>query len=242
MPADALRSIAVAAVAMAMPGCHAFAPVPPTGVPGLLETPETLARGERRLSATGAGVGALLGPNMTAGSATLTWGIAEQVDVAISPTLQHYGDPAGRIDGYRAGDSLAYGVDARVKARPFATEHVAVFGGLGGAVNRRATFATASAGASFAYVNRTLVPFVDLYGYAGVPILSAPFVYRSSTSSDPLTLEAASALGGLVSAGLAWPVTARVDVRAAGAVGWVVTASDSSQLVGIAFGAGYAYE
>jgi hypothetical protein len=240
MAESILRTLTIAAATSAA-GCHAFAPVPPTSIPALLETPETVAEGSRRASVTGAAVGALLGPNMTAGAASMTWSLGERTDVALSPTVQDYGNPSGRIEGYRAGDSLAYGVDARLKVRPFDTEHVAFFGGVGGAVNRRATFVTASAGASFAYVNRHLVPFLDLVAYAGAPIASEAFVYRSSATSAPRTLEATSALGGLASAGLAWPVTAAFDLRVAGAVGWLVTAADSTQLVGLAMGAGYTY-
>lgn len=237
---------ALLALSAALAGCTAKIALPPSNTTAWLEAPATLGEGKQSVEASASGTGELFGPSIGAVNVRYTRAINADADLSLSPTVQFVDDGGrgpgeGVIDGYRSGDRFAFGADAQVKTNPFATKHVALFGSIGGASGRYATYASSSAGFSLGYDNPYFVPFVVLLAFASVPLVTEAFTYRSEPRATAKVLEASTTYGGLASAGVAVKLGDNLTLKYAMNVGRARSESDTFSLLGGAAAVGWTF-
>ncbi len=219
--------------------------LPPTSTGAFIETPRIAAAGEHRIDATASTVGAMFSAGV--GSTTLAYsrGMGDGRELTISPIFQVYNDANGDVRDFKASYRYGYGADVRLKLRPFESEHVATFVGLGGVVNHYATFLAPSIGASLAYENDYVVPFVNAQAYLATPVASRDVIVLEDQTSGAIgpapvrtVLHPSNTVGALVSLGVQLKIARVFSLKAAGTWGHVASETDDIGVGGIALGAG----
>jgi hypothetical protein len=238
-----MKGLLLAPLALALPatlvGCEAKIALPPSNMTAWLDAPATLGEGKQSVEASTSATGELFAPGVYAASVRYTRALSASVDIGVAPMVLFVGDEPlgggggkGSIDGYRAGDRFAYGADAQIKVNPFATKHLALFGSLGGAHGRYATFLSTAGGVSLGYENDYVVPFAALLVYGSVPLASEAFTYRSAPSAAPKILEATATWGAFASAGIAVKASEHVTLKFTMNVGRARSETDTFSLTG----------
>ncbi len=222
-------------------GCAVQMFLPPTGISALVETPTTVGEGAHAVRGSVGGIGRLLGAAVRSGSITYTRGLSETSEITVGPVVQNYGKGGESIDGFEPSHAFGYGADVRYKARPFGTEHVAVYAGGGGTYNRYAAFVTAQVGASVGYANAYVVPFFDVHAYGAEPLASTDFVFRGDKSAPGKVLHPSRTGGLLASGGLCANLPGGIEVAASVNVGGVLSETDKATVGGFVLGAGYKF-
>jgi hypothetical protein len=135
---------------------------PPTGtIP--IESARPVGEGKVGIRAEGTRGGAVFGPDIYSARASASYGINEQLDVNIAPSLLWVG-------GSRSGDSHPGSYALRGGLKYARVKHVALTGGLGAGGSAAGAFVSPDLGGVLAWENPYLVPFGSARGLMSIPL------------------------------------------------------------------------
>lgn len=138
----------------------------PPARPVVLSSPATTAKGGTAVRAQASSASELFGPTVLAGSAGVRHGYSDDLELVIDTSYAQITERSA------SGTNRGIGM-ARVgaKYRPFASQHVALIGGVGGGYSPAGgSYSSVDAGAIVGYENRYVVPFLHGGAFASVPL------------------------------------------------------------------------
>jgi hypothetical protein len=150
-------------------------------------SPRVLPAGESAVTAEGTMAGQLFGPSLAGGSITYERGIANMLELIVTPT-------AGSIQ-----DQSAYaGISLDFKQGLPDTRHVAFTYGAGYLWNEYAVAASGQAGILVGYENRFFVPTLSLMGFVSQPFKAETVCGTSGEQSDEACAKPTQTIGARI--------------------------------------------